>query len=93
MSDKKNAHLENWSFVFQAHWVHGHLSGKVSGHHKIEDGHEIVTSPIIDINFDENRAETLNTLYTLGEPDPKWLDWCDENGVDHSQIKSKRSIN
>lgn len=90
---KKTARIEDWSLLFHAMLPMAHLTGKVSGHCRIKDGTIIISSPMVDINYDENWVETHNTLYTLGEPDAEWLKWLDEEGIDHSHIRSKRSMN
>ncbi len=61
--DKPTAHIENW-------WkVGGILIGFISLHSN-QDGFKTntqATSPLISLNPEQNRAETLNIIYTLGE--------------------------
>lgn len=46
------------------------LNGDVYGHERFEDGTFIHTSSIKSINTITNKAQTLNTLYELGKPNP-----------------------
>ena len=52
------------------------FAGKVTGHSRLEDGADIVTSVVVDVDGEHNPPQwmqTLNTRYELGEPyqDPK----------------------
>ena len=76
--------LENWSVAGSAYqytpperqirW----LQGKVYGHPTRQDGRWVRTSDIV--NVEGNVVFTRNSVYTLGEPDPKFVAWCRENG-------------
>lgn len=77
--------LENWSLTedqdpFAAPEVRTkRLNGLVYGHHDFEDGHKITTSRIESVQG--RVVETLSgSTYELGDPDPDYLKWCQENG-------------
>lgn len=44
--------------------------GKVYGHPRIEDGHRVITSEIVDITEDMVYITTQNTIYQLGTAKP-----------------------
>lgn len=88
------AHLENWSVCdgsadpYLAPELRPRvLRGFVTGHPKLED-QEIQSSRLEEIDYENRTARTKNTEYTLGEPDPEWLKWCDENRISRSHVKS-----
>jgi hypothetical protein len=48
---------------------------------KFDDGKRITTSYVIAINGIEIKIKTYSgSTYRLGQPDPKYVDWCRENG-------------
>lgn len=47
------------------------LMGYVFGSARFPDGEQIKTSPLILMLGD--MAQTLNSIYTLGDPDPAWI--------------------
>ena len=55
------------------------LSGRVYGHPKFPDGHEVDTTQIIAVN---GRAITVKSgrVYHLGQPSRAWLRWLRETG-------------
>ena len=56
------------------------LAGAVYGHSRYEDGHRISTSPIREV--DGRRVVTQSgSTYLLGDPDPRYLTWLEEQGV------------
>jgi hypothetical protein len=57
------------------------LQGKVYGHPNFENGSEVFTSRILDIQLAEGIVRTVNTVYKLLEPDKKWIDWLRNKGV------------
>lgn len=61
---KQTARIENW------HVYNGRLYGKICDHPRQEEfgSDRQVTSPILSFDPDNNRAETLNTIYELGAP-------------------------
>ena len=77
---KQTAHIEDWRII--PHPVLGKdcLDGMVSDHpdpfanscHKIDRS---TTSPLISIDRENNKAETVNTHYTLGMPRPEEKKW------------------
>lgn len=84
--------LENWSVItrtvnpFQAPELgFAALHGNVYDNPNFDDGDEVDTSVIKSIDLDKKVAQTRNTLYELGEPDAKWLEWLKENGYDLRQ--------
>jgi len=54
------------------------ISGEVYGHPTRRDGQRIRTTPICSV--DGNVVTTQNSVYTLGEPAPEFVEWCRENG-------------
>ena len=55
-------HLENWELIGIS------LRGIVTGHHRIEDGKDVRTSPILELDLNSKKAVTRSgTHYTLGE--------------------------
>ena len=60
------------------------LGGEVVGHPRFEDGHQIITSPLVLWNGhlsirDGDIVETANSLYMLDGVCPKYKAWCDAN--------------
>jgi len=46
-----------------------------------DDGKSVTTSNIISCNGPV--IETRNSVYLLvGEPDPVWVEWCKQNGIE-----------
>lgn len=78
--------LENWSVVVrdQCPWqapesAKRQLSGECYNHPQFKDGTFVSTSYIVDV--DKNVIKTYSgSIYELGEPDPEYLKWLDENG-------------
>lgn len=55
------------------------LSGEVFGHPRHDDGSRVVTSEVESI--DGRVVRTFSgSEYTLGDPDPDYVEWCQENG-------------
>lgn len=77
--------LENWKMVeladpFMAPEMRSpRLGGNVHGNPRFEEGYAITTSPIESV---EGRVVTTRSgsVYELGDPDPEYLKWCQENG-------------
>ena len=87
-------HLENWAIaggfvsVYRApDRVTRRLVGVVTGHERLDDGREVTTSELQSIDYEARTARTKNSDYTLGEPDPAWLEWCDENNIDCADVR------
>lgn len=64
MSSKPKVQLEQWQIVTRRDKTC--LIGIVSGHPKIKDGTNVLTTEAI-VNNESTEAETLNTIYTLGQ--------------------------
>lgn len=64
--------LENWSttnLFCNPQKPQVRLCGKVFGHPKFDNGEVVITSIIVHLDLDNNKAETYSgTLYTLGTP-------------------------
>jgi hypothetical protein len=78
--------LENWSMLMDQdpylppEIKRGYLVGSVYGHPNFEDGGQIVTSYIVEINVRKGFAKTRSgSDYILGRPDPDWVAWLKEN--------------
>jgi len=54
------------------------LRGEVFGHPKFVDGEHITTSSVVSAG--SGTVTTRNSVYMLGEPNPKYVEWCRENG-------------
>lgn len=83
-------HLDNWAVVIvnsdpykapeQGTAV---LVGTVSGHPKHPDGKEIQTSRLTYLKVIGRVAHTQSGYeYSLGEPDPKWVDWMKTKNIE-----------
>ncbi len=57
-----------------------YLHGEVFDHPSFQDGKTIGTSRIIDVNGNKITTKS-GTMYLLGEPDPEFVEYCEENGV------------
>ena len=53
------------------------LFGKAFDHPLHEDGHRLITSPIVNVKG--NEVETENTIYVLMEPKFAYVQWCIDN--------------
>lgn len=66
------------------------VAGEIYGDEKgrFEDGTYIWTSRCSNgINYDDHSVQTRNTLYKLGKPHEKYIQWCKEKGVDCSKFE------
>lgn len=80
------ARLENWYMLKSGSiysspellkWV---VYGNVYGSDRFVDGSNIKTSMVEYIKLDKGFVQTMNTKYELGNPDSKWVSWCEEKG-------------
>jgi hypothetical protein len=84
---KPEARLENWAVVvWPSHSPYSapetlpsRLTGNVYEHdhlgNPLPDGLWVTTSPVVCADYQGKIAETCNTIYRLGSPDPKWAEW------------------
>lgn len=77
--------LENWSVCgggnpyYPPEATKKYLKGDVYGHPRCEDGKNVTTSHIV--NIDGNKVTTSSgTVYELGKPDCEFIKWCVEYG-------------
>jgi hypothetical protein len=56
------------------------LAGRVSGHKHLRDGMRVSTSWLMRFDPAARIAQTENTEYELGAPDPTWTTWLEKNG-------------
>ncbi len=56
------------------------LTGQVRGDARFPDGSRVVTSRVLEIDVDRGTARTGRSLYRLGEPSPRFLDWTRVRG-------------
>jgi hypothetical protein len=76
--------LENWSVTSVSgeydppEYRRIQIQGNVFEHTYRPDGEHIRTSDVRAVEGREVR--TNNSVYTLGEPDQKYVDWCIANG-------------
>lgn len=70
------------------------LCGQVYGHPRFPDGDDINTSDIVNVNGREVTTRS-GTLYILGEPSAKYVQWCKDKGhhvpTDETPIKWNRA--
>jgi hypothetical protein len=83
--------IENWSIVsiddnpYKAPELKDKVvCGEAYGHKSFPDGAKIRTSSIMEINLKEGYVLTKNTKYTLGEINPVYKKWCEDNDIDLS---------
>jgi hypothetical protein len=58
--------LENWKELTGV--IHGiGLGGNIFGDDRFEDGKYIFTSEVVKLDYENNKLETLNSLYDLGK--------------------------
>lgn len=77
----QTAHLEKWSVTS----IFGRspcLSGVVTSHPKCGEGHLVFTSDLKKLSIKEKTAETRNTIYSLGEMDPVFKKYLEDNNLD-----------
>lgn len=63
--NKKEVRIENW---YTTYYYDGKpvIHGSVYGHDRFEDGKNVRSSAIINVDLENNQIETLNTIYKLG---------------------------
>jgi hypothetical protein len=76
--------LDNWSItsreVYEDPYIppelmSKHLQGTVSGNPEFPDGSHIITSRIVAV-YGRTVVTRTGSSYTLGEPDPSFVEWC-----------------
>jgi len=82
---KNTAKIKNWAVITTnispytaPECVSSYLTGTIIEHYddKIISGKDILTSKLININIDNRRAETQNTVYELiGEPAEEYAEF------------------
>jgi hypothetical protein len=86
--------IDNWKLItYQdlstpVDLIESFVSGKIYNHSEFEDGSEIVTSNLFNIDIEVMIAETKNGTYVLGTPDPVWVGWAKDCGYDISELIS-----
>lgn len=84
--------LENWSVCSNASEFMApelrikHLTGIVYGHKYLKDGANVATSTLIKLDLANKVAETKNTIYDLGEINPDYKKWCEDNNIQQNDI-------
>lgn len=73
----QKARLENWILCGRVvdYALHPVVQGKVYGHPRFEDGTEVTTSYVVDHDIKAGWVQSANTLYTLGEPNPEYVEF------------------
>jgi len=61
---KPRASIDEWCLMYD--YGVPQIVGTVSGHGRLEDGLEVRTSVVLRIDFEKGVAETMNTIYSLG---------------------------
>ncbi len=82
--EKSIIQIDNWACVSDDPFAPPelrclYLHGTIKGHPTRPDGQKVKTSNIVRSEGD--LVFTKNSIYKLGQPDPKWLDWMEENGI------------
>lgn len=88
--------LESWSIVedlnpFQAPELQtSRLKGIIYDDElkRFSDGRSVTTSRIVELDLKNKIAQTKNTKYKLGEPNPNYLKWLEENNMTLEQYNS-----
>ncbi|MEH2471862.1 hypothetical protein V1281_006950 [Nitrobacteraceae bacterium AZCC 2161] len=70
--------LENWVPSFEARPQELVFAGDVSGDMRFPDGHPIITSPVVWVDWRWRWIRTENSLYRLGDPRYREDDNADE---------------
>tara|TARA_R100001244_G_scaffold97646_2_gene73059 strand:- start:1199 stop:1513 length:315 start_codon:yes stop_codon:yes gene_type:complete len=88
-------HLENWSVGINNNGYqppelnYSFLVGRVYNHSVKEDGKVIETSWISKINRETETVKTYSgSEYTLGTPDPEWVEWLRARGMENDNVFS-----
>lgn len=81
--------IENWSIGNSQSVIGQYLIGKVYGHEKIEDGRFVRTSYIKDIDIENSKIETRNTVYELGQMSEDFKEHLKRNNVDLKDYKNR----
>lgn len=66
LGEKPIARIDDWAIGKYATSGY-YLSGVVSSHPRVTDGHFARTSLLLSIDFQAEKAETANTIYQLGK--------------------------
>lgn len=71
--NKKLVKIENW---YTTYYYDGKpvIHGSVYGHDRFEDGKNVRSSAIINVDLENNQIETLNTMYKLGTKSKDQID-------------------
>lgn len=84
---EREVRIEDWSFIFSDLNPYQapenqvcRLYGRVFGHPNGSDGDVVSTSAIQAVDISAKKVRTINRIYTLGDPDPEFLDYLKENG-------------
>lgn len=91
----KTVSIENWSMFtddtpFLAPELRKmYLQGNVYNHENFEDGQFVYTSSIQDIDLENGRVNTRNTIYQLGKIDEEYLEFCEGNNVKDLELLRK----
>lgn len=70
------------------------LAGQVFDHPHQPDGKEVVTSQITDLDrqgYDWAWTKS-GTYYSLGRPDPKWVEFLKQNGFPSGAVLEKKLL-
>jgi hypothetical protein len=81
-TQKPSVRLEDWAVVtranrgaYEALGPGNRLVGRAYGHHRIDSGMFIFSSPIVRVDEQHRVAETENTSYSLGEASKEYKAW------------------
>jgi hypothetical protein len=81
--------LENWLLCFADNidarylapeQISRHIEGNVYHYSKHQDGSFIRTSKIVEICKDGTIVTESGSVYRLGKPDNKYVEWCQKTG-------------
>jgi len=92
--------LTNWSIIVRRESPYtapengiAALHGTVYSHPDIKDGETVTTSELKWLSPDIKRAATKNTSYKLENPDPRWIAWLNEHGLQITDYVRKEDLN
>lgn len=81
---KPIVHIRNWELIKNkdpySQEFKQVLKGETLNHPEHSNGHNVITSPIVEIDIDRRRVETYNTIYILvGSPSSSYMQYLKGN--------------
>lgn len=91
----KTVNIENWSMFMDGSPLLApelrkmYLQGNIHNHENFKDGTFVRTSSIQDIDLENGKVTTRNTIYQLGKIDEEYLEFCEGNNVKDLELLRK----